>query len=142
MTTLPRSRRVFVDTGAYYGFADADDATHADAMAIASQLTAEHRPLFTTNFVLAETHAICLTRLGRGIAFRLLQDILQSASTTLVRVSAADERRAQAIIAQQEDKRYSYTDTTSFAVMERLHIPTAFAFDRNFAQYGFTVLQP
>ncbi len=78
--------------------------------------------------------------MGRDIALRVLQDILQSASTTVVRVSAADERRAQAILAQHGDKRYSYTDATSFAVMERLHIAAAFTFDRNFTQFGFQAL--
>ncbi|GFP36049.1 hypothetical protein HKBW3S43_01837, partial [Candidatus Hakubella thermalkaliphila] len=34
----------------------------------------------------------------------------------------------------------SLTDATSFAVMERLKIPYTFAFDRNFTQYGLTVL--
>jgi predicted nucleic acid-binding protein len=34
------------------------------------------------------------------------------------------------------------TDAISFAVMERLHITRVFAFDRHFAQYGFTVLVP
>ena len=31
---------------------------------------------------------------------------------------------------------------TSFSVMERLGIQHAFTFDRNFAQYGWTVLVP
>jgi predicted nucleic acid-binding protein len=44
------------------------------------------------------------------------------------------------IIYQYDDKDFSLTDATSFAVMERLRVPAAFTFDRHFAQYGFTVL--
>jgi uncharacterized protein len=55
-------------------------------------------------------------------------------------VTPADVERAKAIIYQYDDRDFSLTDATSFAVMERLRIPTAFTFDRHFAQYGFTVL--
>ena len=35
---------------------------------------------------------------------------------------------------------FSLVDALSFAVMERLQVPAAFAFDQHFAQYGLTVL--
>jgi predicted nucleic acid-binding protein len=35
------------------------------------------------------------------------------------------------------DKSFSYTDATTFAVMERLGINEALAFDQHFPQYGF-----
>ncbi len=41
---------------------------------------------------------------------------------TIIRVSEADEQRAHEIIYQYDDKDFSLTDATSFAVMERLHI--------------------
>jgi predicted nucleic acid-binding protein len=47
-----------------------------------------------------------------------------------------------AILAQYTDKSWSYTDCTSFAVMERLGIATAFSFDYNFSQYGYRRLTP
>jgi predicted nucleic acid-binding protein len=55
-------------------------------------------------------------------------------------VTPADVRRAKAIIYQYTDKDFSLTDAISFAVMERLDIHLAFTFDRDFAQYGLTVL--
>jgi len=62
--------------------------------------------------------------------------------TDVVRVEAADEERALEIIRRHEDKDFSLTDATSFAVMSRLGIREAFAFDRHFAQYGFVLLEP
>ena len=59
---------------------------------------------------------------------------------TIVRVEPEDEVRAREIIRRYDDKDFSLTDATSFAVMDRLGITTAFTFDRNFVQYGLDVL--
>ncbi len=126
-----QARRTCVDTSAYFALLDADDANHAQAR--------EGWRLFTTSFVLAETHALLLNRLSQQIATRFLRDMEQS-PTTMVWVTPADVQRAKAIIYQYDDKDFSLTDATSFAVMERLRLPAAFTFDRHFAQYGFTVL--
>ena len=139
-TPTAGARRVFVDSSAYFALTDADDARHTTALGIANQLVEQRWRLFTTNFVVAETHALVLTRLGRERAARVLQAIDQSESTTIVRVSSGDERRAREILSQYQDKGFSLTDAISFAVMERLRIGYAFAFDRHFIQFGLTVL--
>jgi predicted nucleic acid-binding protein len=101
-----------------------------------ARLASEPSRLFTTNYILAETHALMLARRGRVAALRVLRQIDES-SVTVVRVTAADERHAREIIVRYDDKDFSLTDATSFAVMERLGIRAAFSFDRGFAQYGF-----
>jgi predicted nucleic acid-binding protein len=55
-------------------------------------------------------------------------------------VNLQDEEKAKGIIGRYTDKTFSYTDTTSFAVMERLGIREAFAFDPHFQQYGLKLL--
>ena len=60
----------------------------------------------------------------------------------MVRVSARDERRARDIVTSYQDKDFSLADAASFAVMERLRISTAFTLDRNFAQFGWQMLDP
>jgi predicted nucleic acid-binding protein len=132
-------RRVLIDTSAFFALTAPRDAAHHPALAIQQRLITERWRLYTTNLVIAETHALVLARLGRTIALRTLQRIDQG-TTTIVRVSMADERRAREIITQYDDKDFSLTDATSFAVMERLRIAHAFTFDRNFVQYGLSVL--
>ncbi len=60
--------------------------------------------------------------------------------TTLVSVSDADERCAREILARYDDKQFSLTDATSFAVIDRLSIPRTLTFDDDFRQYGLNVL--
>lgn len=134
-----QSHRLLIDTGAYYAATDASEQRHTAAIATAEQIERERWRTFTTNFVLAETHALLLRRVGRHVAWQVLQR-LERSQVVIVRVSAADERRAHTILGQYRDKDFSLTDATSFAVMERLRIGSAFTFDRNFTQYGFDVL--
>ena len=133
------SRRVFVDSSAYYALSDLRSGQHGLAVQRADRVATERRPLFTSNFVLAETHALLLSRLGRAIALDVVTHIA-AGSTTVVRVSASDERRAWEIVRLNRDKDISFTDATSFAVMERLHIGAAFTFDSDFEQAGFAAV--
>jgi uncharacterized protein len=130
--------RTLVDTSAYFAFYAANDAFHARAVSIASNA---RRRLYTTNLIVAETHALLLNRVGRAIAVRFLINS-DRGGAVVVRIKHTDELRAREIIFSQTDKEYSLTDATSFAVMERLRIGTAFTFDRHFAQFGFAVLGP
>ena len=134
-----QARRTLVDTSAYFALLDADDAHHQQARTISGHLIAAGWRLCTTSFVLTETHALLLNRLSQQLATRFLRD-MEASPTTLVWVTPRDVQRAKAIIYQYDDKDFSLTDATSFAVMERMGIPTAFSFDRHFAQYGLTVL--
>jgi uncharacterized protein len=133
--------RVFVDTSAYFAAANRRDAGHEPVATLMQALVDGRRRLVTTNFVLAELHAL-LTRLDRRVAARVLEEADVSNLTTVVRVAARDERRAREIVFGYTDKDFSLTDATSFAVMERLRIRQAFTLDRNFAQFGWAVLEP
>ena len=128
--------QVLVDTSAIYALLDADDAYHRKAVAI---LRALHRRSLTpllTNFIVAESHALLLSRLGADIARRWLMAHVWPIEP----VNPRDEEKAKEIIRKYTDKTFSYTDATSFAVMERLAIRSAFGFDPHFRQYGMDLL--
>lgn len=96
--------------------------------------------MFTTNFIVAELHALVLARRGRELASYVLSILDRAPATTIIRVTEDDEREARAIIRRYADKDFSLTDALSFAVMQRLRIPAAFTFDDDFRQFGVTVL--
>jgi len=136
----PSGRRlVFVDTGAWFGLGDDTDQHHAPAMRTRRLLASERAILVTSNFVIAETHALAIQRNGRDRALLQLRSLL---SGTIRRepVLPEDEERAVAIIEQYRDKAFSYTDATSFTIMRRHRITRAFTFDRHFQQFGLTTL--
>lgn len=119
--------------------ASARDEYHQRAQTIQTRSVAERWRYVSTNFIIAETHALALRRHDPLFALALTEDLL-SAATAIVRINEEDERRALEILRRYNDKSFSYTDATSFAVMERLNIGRAFNFDRHIVQYGIQVV--
>lgn len=143
MRTSSRSlRRVLIDTGAFYAFADESDRHHREAVAIFSNLVDNRDYIFTTSFIISETHALLLNRLHRQAAIQFLRDTEKGTNVAVVWVTPNDVRQGREIVYRHDDKKFSLTDATSFVVMGRLKINQAFTFDRNFAQYGLSVLAP
>jgi predicted nucleic acid-binding protein len=132
---------IFVDTSACFAATNCRDAGHELVAALMRDFVQGSRRLVTTNFVLAELHALLLTRVERRIAAQGPAEIDASELTMVERVTA-DERQAREIVFGYADKDFSLTDVTSFAVMERLRIGQAFTLYRNFAQFGWISLNP
>ena len=138
--SLAGRRLALVDSSAYLAILDQDDEHHKVAQDILAALTDAGFLLLTTNFVVAESHALILLALGHRAAREFLREIGLSRNRVL-RVQEVDEQRARDIIFRYEDKDFSMVDCISIALMERLSISYAFAFDRHFAQYGIQTLE-
>lgn len=128
--------QILVDTSAVYALIDRDDTHHRRATAILRTLPRRGLTPLLTNFIIAESHALLLSRLGADTA----RDWLLTQIWPIEPVNPTDEKKAREIIQRYVDKTFSYTDATSFAVMERLHLGEAFAFDPHFQQYGLKLL--
>ncbi|MGH9379741.1 MAG: type II toxin-antitoxin system VapC family toxin [Thermoanaerobaculia bacterium] len=130
--------RILVDASAVYALLDADDRWHGAARAAFDAVRRRREEPLLTNFLVAECHALLLSRLGSDVARRwLLTNVWP-----IERVTGTDEEHAVEIIRRYDDKTFSYTDAASFAVMERLGIRRAVAFDPHYSQYGFEVVGP
>jgi predicted nucleic acid-binding protein len=84
---------VFVDTGAHYALADAQDPDHAEAVRLLQQIVRLRYALVTSNFVISEVYTLLRQRLGWEVAIHYVEE-LRSGSTLVISVSAADEERA------------------------------------------------
>lgn len=132
-------QRLFVDTSAWFAFANRGDPDHKT---VAELLAAFKGRLVTSNFVFDETVTLCLYRLGYVAAERVGQALRDSGQVDLVRVAPEDETVAWQLFRERRDKQYSFTDCTSFALMRRLDLEAAAALDDDFAREGFEQLPP
>ena len=79
-------------------------------------------------------------RCGSQAAISLRKDIEASSMVRVLWVNVEDEAGAWKIFKTHKDKTYSFTDCTSFALMEKNVIKNAFAYDRHFSQHGLSKL--
>jgi predicted nucleic acid-binding protein len=128
--------QTLVDTSAVYALLDRNDANHRKAVTLLRVLQRRSLMPVLSNFIVAECHALLLSRLGPKIA----REWLMKQIWPIEPITMSDEKKAREIIERYEDKNFSYTDATSFALMERLGIREAFAFDNHFRQYGLRLL--
>lgn len=130
-------RRIFVDTGAWYALVDKKDPDHY----IAKEFYANNTmPFITTNFIFDEVITLLTSRLGWKVASKFGDAIRKSSFSDLIAVAADDEDKAWEIFLKYKDAGFSYTDCTSFAIMERLKIDMAFTFDLHFKTMKFAVV--
>lgn len=128
--------KVFWDTSGIVAFLRADDPHHKEAVFCVRRLEREKGRIILTNFVVSEVYVLILSRVSSDKArFWLRENPIRPE-----RVTEEDEIRAKEILLRYTDKDFSYVDATSFAVMERLGINTAFTYDFHFKQFGWKQL--
>lgn len=132
-------RSVFVDTSAFVALRNEGEVEHERARAALAQLIADGATLFTSNYVFAETYTALLVRVGREEAIEWGKRFRAGEAIELVRAGPEVEDEAWAILERHGDKRWSYVDATSFALIERDGGGEAFALDTHFSQRGLRV---
>ena len=130
---------IFVDTSFWVGQAMARDRRHAIAERLAQMHAGEH--LVTSNLVRGETWTLLRRRTWHSFAVAWL-DALSAHSVTIERIDAELENEAWRWLHVHDERPYSFVDATSFALMRKLRITDALAFDGDFAAAGFTELRP
>lgn len=130
---------IFVDTSAWYALLDKTDSDHVSAVEFNKSL---NHSIVTTNYVADEIITLTKARLGYMNAVEIGKKLWNETIATLIRITPSDEKKAMEIFVNYHDKGFSFTDCTSFAVMERFGIIEAFAFDEHFDQYENIIRLP
>jgi predicted nucleic acid-binding protein len=131
---------VFVDTSAFVALRNRSEAEHSAARDALVGLLADGAALFTSNYVFAETYTALMVRVSRKEAIEWGNRFREGGAIDLVRLDRPTEERAWELLEQHDDKRWSYVDATSFAMIERERGDTAFAFDAHFSQRGLHIV--
>jgi len=105
---------IFADTSAWYAIIDKNDR---DYKAAVKKVRILDRPLLTSNYILDEIVTLLKTRLGPSIAIPFGQKLWDQEASALVRITEEDEEKAWGMFRQYEDKGFSFTDCTSFALI-------------------------
>ena len=129
---------IFVDTSAFYALEVESDVNHEAAREFLKELReGRYGTLLTTDYVLDETLTPLRLRYGVRAALEFLEKLRESASIRVVWVDEVVFEKALEYFERDEGRRWSFTDCTSFAVMELLGVEHAFAFDEDFERAGF-----
>ena len=128
----------FVDTSFWFARAIERDRRHPEAAALAESLRGE--PVVTSNLVLGEAWTLLAHRAGHDRAVHWL-DSVRTERVAIERVDVDVEDEAWAWLRQHDERPYSFVDATSFALMRKLRITEALAFDGDFAAAGFVELR-
>ena len=131
---------IFVDTSFWIAVSARRDAWREEALALVPRLR-EHR-LVTSNHVRGETWTFVNRKQGHGGAVAVMERFDRSTQLRVEHVSPDLEEEALRWLRAHDEREYSFVDATSFALMRRLRIREALAFDGDFAAAGFVELRP
>ena len=124
----------FVDTSFWVALRFARDSRYPQAAAL---WAAGPGALVTTSLVLGETWTFLARRAGHRRAVEFHEAASKLPNLSVRHVEEETEAEAWSWLRRHDERTYSFVDATSFAVMRRLRIREALAFDGDFAAAGF-----
>jgi len=120
--------------------ADESDPTHDRALQSRDAALESGSVLVTTDYVIDETLTLIRVRLTLAAAEVWWAQLEGSSRLRWEWIGMARAEKARDVFFRHRDKRYSFTDCTSFVVMKELKLKQALTTDRHFRQMGFEVL--
>jgi uncharacterized protein len=129
----------FVDSSAWFTLIVPGTPEHERAK---SWLAEKRRPLITTDYVVDEVLTLLRSRREGQAAIALGNEFFDGQLAAVHILTRLQVLRAWNMFRTYRDKDWSFTDCTSFVLIEELGIPEAFAFDQHFRQFGKVTVVP
>lgn len=131
---------IFIDTNVFVALLRENDVNHKRARDLALKIDREKWEAIITDYIIDETYTGLLTRVSFPAALQF-DERLRSGLWRIELIIPERFAGAQEVFRRyNKDKKWSFTDCTSYVVMKELKINQIFTFDDNFKQMGFKVL--
>ncbi len=128
---------IFVDSSALLAVLDRSDCNHAAAKARWIEVLRAGDELVIHNYILIETSAVVLRRLGFEAVRVFERDVVPVLHVVWVTREIHEAAAAAHLVAGR--RTLSLVDCVSFEIMRRTGVRSAFAFDRHFSEYGYEI---
>ena len=131
---------VFVDSGAWIALALSRDPLHAQAREQWNLLKGAGAKLHTSVPVVIETFTFLDRNANRDVALRWKDAIYEGGTIRILPCELRDLEQSWEYFRRADLHKLSAVDATSFAIMKRVRIRLAYAFDHHFAAVGFRLV--
>lgn len=131
---------IFVDTSAFLAIVNEKDSNHIAAKRFLEGIkngSVRVKKIITSDYIIDETLTRIRYAVGHREAVEWGKDILASKVVEKIEVGKELFELAWKLFERYEDKKLSFTDCTSFALMKKRGIEKAFSFDGDFETMGF-----
>jgi len=128
---------VFIDTGLLVTFHNTRDANHERATELMRQIVeGELGTAYTSDYIFDEAVTVALIRTHNPRNAKAVGSMMLGESNppflAILRVSEDDFKEAWSLFSKHAERRLSFTDCTSIALMRKRGIETIVSFDRDF----------
>lgn len=136
---------IFIDTWAWYALGNAKEPTHPQSRRVYTQAQQEHLLVCTTDYVLDELITLLFRRLPFQEAQPFVEGLVDSVGRGFIRLVPITperfEKAWQLRVKYRDHPKISFTDFTSFVVMQELGIRQVLTDDEHFLKVnmGFQI---
>jgi predicted nucleic acid-binding protein len=134
---------IFVDTSAFLAIVNEKDNNHIAAKTFLEGIKNDKvkvKKIITSDYIIDETLTRIRYSVGHKEAVKWGKDILASRVVEKIEVGKEIFELAWEIFESYEDKKLSFTDCTSFALMKKRDVEKVFSFDKDFKNMGFILM--
>jgi predicted nucleic acid-binding protein len=137
---MRQGESAFVDSGAWIALALSRDPLHPQARDHWEALQEKGTRLSTSIPVVIETFTFLERNANRDVALAWKDSIYEPGTVKILPCELRDLQQSWQYFRRRDLHKLSAVDATSFAIMQRVRIRVAFAFDHHFAVAGFRLV--